>query len=269
MRSSTQCAAGARAVYPQASEVQDGRLRIGGCDARRARARVRHARCTWSPRTTCAPARGSSPRRWPRTTPTARSSSPPRRSPARRCCGSSREEGLSVDVASGGELRRWRCAPASPGERIVLHGNAKSDAELRAAAEARRADRGRQLRRARPARRASRAPRRGAGPRHAGRRRRHPRGDPHRPRRLEVRLRARRRAATRSSGCDAAPWADLRGLHIHIGSQLFDLAPWRAARARRSPRSGDFDDLRPRRRPGGRLHRRPAAALASTSTSAR
>jgi diaminopimelate decarboxylase len=24
-------------------------------------------------------------------------------------------------------------------------------------------------------------------------------------------------------------WADVRGLHIHIGSQLFDLAPWRAA----------------------------------------
>jgi diaminopimelate decarboxylase len=27
----------------------------------------------------------------------------------------------------------------------------------------------------------------------------------------------------------AAEWADLRGIHIHIGSQLFDLAPWRAA----------------------------------------
>src|SRR5436309_306377 len=27
----------------------------------------------------------------------------------------------------------------------------------------------------------------------------------------------------------AAPWATLRGVHIHIGSQLFDLAPWRAA----------------------------------------
>ena len=27
----------------------------------------------------------------------------------------------------------------------------------------------------------------------------------------------------------SAPWADLKGLHIHIGSQLFDLAPWRLA----------------------------------------
>src|SRR5947199_57995 len=27
----------------------------------------------------------------------------------------------------------------------------------------------------------------------------------------------------------AAPWANLRGVHMHIGSQLFDLAPWRAA----------------------------------------
>ena len=26
-----------------------------------------------------------------------------------------------------------------------------------------------------------------------------------------------------------APWADLHGLHMHIGSQLFDLAPWRLA----------------------------------------
>ena len=26
-----------------------------------------------------------------------------------------------------------------------------------------------------------------------------------------------------------APWADLKGLHMHIGSQLFDLAPWRLA----------------------------------------
>src|SRR5262249_3746618 len=27
----------------------------------------------------------------------------------------------------------------------------------------------------------------------------------------------------------AAQWADLRGLHMHIGSQLFDLEPWRLA----------------------------------------
>ena len=37
----------------------------------------------------------------------------------------------------------------------------------------------------------------------------------------------------------AAPWADLRGLHMHIGSQLFDLAPWRLA-VEAIARLGDF-----------------------------
>src|SRR3954454_7897461 len=36
-----------------------------------------------------------------------------------------------------------------------------------------------------------------------------------------------------------APWADLRGLHIHIGSQLFDLEPWRLA-VQAIARLGDF-----------------------------
>src|SRR5205085_12192455 len=44
------------------------------------------------------------------------------------------EEGLSVDVASGGELALARKA-GFPGERIVLHGNAKSASELRTASE--------------------------------------------------------------------------------------------------------------------------------------
>ncbi|MFF7454059.1 diaminopimelate decarboxylase [Kitasatospora sp. NPDC008115] len=42
------------------------------------------------------------------------------------------EEGLLLDVASGGELRTALHAGVSP-ERIVLHGNNKSDAELRTA----------------------------------------------------------------------------------------------------------------------------------------
>ena len=45
------------------------------------------------------------------------------------------EEGLSVDVASGGELALAQKAGYT-GDRIVFHGNAKSAAELRAAAEA-------------------------------------------------------------------------------------------------------------------------------------
>src|SRR3954468_3891910 len=46
-----------------------------------------------------------------------------------------REEGLGCDVASGGELTLALAAGFAP-ERIVLHGNAKSEAELRAAVEA-------------------------------------------------------------------------------------------------------------------------------------
>ncbi|MDA3649392.1 diaminopimelate decarboxylase [Saccharopolyspora indica] len=45
------------------------------------------------------------------------------------------EEGLSLDVCSGGELTTALSA-GFPAERILLHGNAKTDAELRAAAHA-------------------------------------------------------------------------------------------------------------------------------------
>jgi len=44
------------------------------------------------------------------------------------------QEGLWCDVASGGELHLARAA-GFPAERIVMHGNAKSEAELRAALE--------------------------------------------------------------------------------------------------------------------------------------
>ena len=80
-------------------------------------------------------------------------------------------EGLWCDVASGGELHLALNAGFAP-ERIVLHGNAKSEAELRMALERRRrADRGRQLRRDRPARAAARRRRARRG---RGRRRRQP-----------------------------------------------------------------------------------------------
>ncbi|MDA3631015.1 diaminopimelate decarboxylase [Saccharopolyspora oryzae] len=45
------------------------------------------------------------------------------------------EEGLSLDVCSGGELAT-AAAAGFPAERILLHGNAKTDLELRAAARA-------------------------------------------------------------------------------------------------------------------------------------
>ena len=88
----------------------------------------------------------------------------------------------------------------------------------------------------------------GADPRHPGRARRHAREDLDRPGRLEVRRRPRRRARRRSTACARVPGLDLRGLHLHIGSQLFSLEPFRAAIAAIAP-LGDVPGLRPRRRP--------------------
>ena len=73
---------------------------------------------------------------------------------------------------------------------------------------------------------AGRAPARAAAD-PPGRRRRHARGDPDRPRRVEVRPRpargARARAATRPTHLD------VQGFHFHLGSQLVDPTPYRAA----------------------------------------
>ena len=137
------------------------------------------------------------------------------------------EEASRVDVASGGELALAQKAGFT-GDRILLHGNAKSSTELKAAAELGArivVDNFDDIDKLDAHRRA----RAGDDPRHAGRRRRHARRDPHRPRGLEVRLQPRAGARARSSGSQQAPWADLHGLHMHIGSQLFDLEPWRLA----------------------------------------
>ena len=136
------------------------------------------------------------------------------------------EEGMHLDVATGGELHVARAAGV-PAERLVLHGNNKSTDELRRArARRRRTDRRRQLRRARPARRAARGRRRraaGAAPGHARRRGAHPRVRAHRAGRLEVRLHAVDRRGRRGgrAGRRASPSVELVGLHMHIGSQVF------------------------------------------------
>ena len=59
--------------------------------------------------------------------------------------------------------------------------------------------------------------------------------------------------------CQAAGLA-LRGLHAHIGSQIFELSVLRAAR-RGAGRDGRLPAAQPRRRPGHRLHRRGPAAV--------
>ena len=150
-------------VLPEASEIRDGRL----LDRRLRRARRSRASTarppTWSPRTTCAPGRARSPARWPRTTTgRARSCSPPRRCPCTPVLRVFAEEGLGCDVASGGELHLALHAGFAP-ERIYLHGNAKSRAELAMARRRRRRhDRARQRRRGAAAVRAARRPRRSA-----------------------------------------------------------------------------------------------------------
>ncbi len=76
--------------------------------------------------------RARSPTVSPRATATATCCSRRRRFPARRCTELLAAEGLACDVASGGELALALRGGFDPG-RIYMHGNAKSEAELREA----------------------------------------------------------------------------------------------------------------------------------------
>src|SRR3954468_9318947 len=136
------------------------------------------------------------------------------------------EEGLSVDVASGGELALALNAGFT-GERIVLHGNAKSEPELRAAAEAGARivvdnfdDSDKLERIGAPAQVMIRVTPGVVADTHAailtG----------HAGSKFGFSLAQAPEAIQRLSD---APWADLKGLHMHIGSQIFDLEPWRLA----------------------------------------
>ncbi len=145
------------------------------------------------------------------------------------------EEGIGCDVASGGELASALRAGFDPA-RIVVHGNAKSEAELRAALEARAGtivvDNADELDRL--------APLLGA----------HAEGGSG-PQRVFLRVTPNVRGETHdgiSTGqadskfgveladapalierLRATEHVDLRGLHMHIGSQIRDLAPFRRA----------------------------------------
>jgi diaminopimelate decarboxylase len=115
-------------VYPQHSSVADGRLSIGGCDA------VELAREFGTPAYVVAEddlrARAREFADGPAQIVYASKAFP--------CTAALRvfaEEGLWVDVASGGELHLALGAGFDPAK-IVLHGNAKSADELRMAVEA-------------------------------------------------------------------------------------------------------------------------------------
>jgi diaminopimelate decarboxylase len=221
-------AAATLTVYPEAASVHEGRLAIGGCDvlelARehgtpayvvaeddlRARARefVRAMAAHHGDRSAVAFASKAFP--------------------CTEVLRIFREEGLVVDVASAGELHLARRAGYEPRE-IIFHGNAKSDAELAVIAELGVMcviDNLDELERL---------------ARHAGARAlpvmlrvvpevetdtHHAVATGHADQKFGLTLAEAREAIRRLR---AAAWADLQGVHMHIGSQLFDLAPYREA----------------------------------------
>src|SRR3954468_11431553 len=117
-------------LYPEASTTRDGRLSIGGCDA------IELARTYGTPLYAVAEddlrARAREFRAAMGDGEVVFAS---KAFPCTAVLRVFREEGLSVDVPSGGELSLEQRAGSS-GRRILLHGNAKSEAELRAAVEA-------------------------------------------------------------------------------------------------------------------------------------
>ena len=128
-------AATTRAVYPESSSVRDGRLAIGGCDA------VELAREFGTPAYVMAEEDLRARAREFRAALEAEHDGPAEVVFASKACPVTAvmrvfaEEGLGCDVASGGELHLALKAGFAP-ERIHLHGNAKSEEELQAAVEA-------------------------------------------------------------------------------------------------------------------------------------
>jgi diaminopimelate decarboxylase len=208
-------------LYPQASQIDDGRLSIGGCDAR--------ALAEEFGTPLYAVAEDDLRGRAREFTAAMGDGEVVFASKAFPCTAVLRvfhEEGLSVDVASGGELALAQKAGFA-GRRIIFHGNAKSAAELRAASEAGArivVDNFDELdkleRLAAPVEVLIRVTPGVVADTHAailtG----------HAGSKFGFSLTQAPEAIERLTD---APWADLRGLHMHIGSQLFDLEPWRLA----------------------------------------
>ena len=145
------------------------------------------------------------------------------------------EEGLHLDVCTGGELAVARRAGLPRGADRLPRQQQVRRRDPRRPVLRRRPHRRRLLPGDRPHRRRRGRPRRrraGHGPRHGGRRGAHPRVHRDRPRGPEVRLQPRRAGTPRRP--HAASWRrpdvfDLRGLHSHIGSQIFDTGGFETA----------------------------------------
>src|SRR3954463_4786965 len=221
-------AAATLTVYPEAASVHDGRLSIGGCDA------LDLAREYGTPAYVVAEddlrdrarefMRAMAAHHGGR----ARVLFAAKAFPCTAVLRIFAEEGLGGDVASAGELHMALRAGFDPG-RIVVHGNAKSVAELRTAAEQRlvvaidnldEIDRLEALARTGPQPVLLRVvPEVQTDTHHAV-------ATGHADQKFGLTL---GEAAAAVDRLDAAGWADVRGIHAHIGSQLFDLAPYREA----------------------------------------
>jgi diaminopimelate decarboxylase len=208
-------------LYPQASQIDGGRLSIGGCDAQEL------AREFGTPLYVVAEddLRGRA-REFTAAMGDGEVVFASKAFPCTAVLRVFHEEGLSVDVASGGELALAQKAGFT-GARIIFHGNAKSAAELRAASEAGARivvdnfDELDKLERLRaPVEVLIRVTPGVVADTHAailtG----------HAGSKFGFSLAQAPEAIGRLTD---APWADLKGLHMHIGSQLFDLEPWRLA----------------------------------------
>src|SRR4051794_5262329 len=221
-------AAATLTVYPEAASVHEGRLAIGGCDV------LDLAREFGTPAYVVAEddlrarARAFVGAMAEHHGERGRVLFAAKAFPATAVLRIFADEGLGIDVASLGELHVALRAGFDPG-RIVMHGNAKSLAELRAAVEHRltlAVDNLDELDRL--------AALVGEGPQplllrvvpevHTDTH--HAVATGHADQKFGMTL---DEAATAVDRLHEAGWADLRGIHVHIGSQLFDLAPYREA----------------------------------------
>ena len=216
------------APYPEAAAVEDGRLLIGGCDA------VALAREVGTPAYVVAEDDLRARARDFLAALRTHHDGPGEvlfASKAFPCTAVLRvfaEEGLGCDVASGGELHLALRAGFAP-ERIYLHGNAKSEAELRMAVDAGvgwivldNADDIAKLGRVLPA---------------GARRRVLLRVTPGVEAETHAAILTGHAASKfgfepeHAAEVARATWdhLDVQGFHFHIGSQLFDLEPYREA----------------------------------------
>ena len=143
------------------------------------------------------------------------------------------EEGLGLDVCTGGELavalRAGFARPASASTATTRPSPSCAAPSPRASAGSSSTRSTRSTGSAVTARACGARPA-GAGPRDGRRRGPHPRVHRDRPRGPEVRLLARRRRRPRGGRrVVAAPGLELLGLHSHIGSQIFDTSGFEVA----------------------------------------